>query len=77
MPRETETLAEYFSRRDTPSAGSPTGLAMVELLKLCPDISYEEARHLINEIGAGAAHGPKGCAQHAVEMLDKPIKAVA
>lgn len=73
----TETLDEYFARRDTPSKGSPTGLAMVELLKLCPDMSYEEARAMINEIGAGASHGPKGCAQHAAEMLDKPIKAVA
>lgn len=60
-----ETLAEYFKRRDTPEAGSPTGLAMVELLKLEPTITFEEARRLVNEVAASLA-GPRVVAARAL-----------
>lgn len=62
-----ETLAEYFKRRDTPAAGSPTALAMIELLKLEPTITFEEARRLVNEIGA-SSNGAKTVAQRALAL---------
>ncbi len=65
-----ETLAEYFKRRDTPAAGSPTALAMVELLKLDSSITSEEARRLVNEFGASTT-SPKHVAQCVMERLAK------
>jgi hypothetical protein len=59
-----ETLEEYFQHRNTPAAGSPVGLAMIELLKLDSTITFEEARRLVNEYGASASTaGPKGIAR--------------
>jgi hypothetical protein len=59
-----QTIREYFQQRDTPAAGSPTGLAMIELLKLDSTITFEEARRLVNDYGASASTaGPKGIAR--------------
>lgn len=68
----TETLEQYFEHRNTPSAGSPVGLAMVELLKLRPGIPFEEARALVNRVGASSL-GPKACAKRVVEILDEQV----
>lgn len=46
------TLAEYFKQEDSPAAGSPTGLAMAELLKHHPKLTFDSARQMVNEIGA-------------------------
>jgi hypothetical protein len=32
-------LIEYFNQRNTPAAGSPTGLAMIELMKMDSNIT--------------------------------------
>jgi hypothetical protein len=68
-----ETMLDaYFKQRDTPAAGSPTGLAMVELIKLDRTITFEEARRLVNEYGASAStYGPKGAARAIVANRTK------
>lgn len=61
-----ETMLDaYFKQRNTPAAGSPTGLAMIELLKMDSTITFEEARRLVNEVGASFA-GPKVVAARAL-----------
>jgi hypothetical protein len=70
-----ETLADYFEHRNTPSASSPVGLAMVELLNLEPSLTFEEARKLVNEVGAGTSSGPKECARRASELVGKHLAA--
>ena len=39
-----ETLAQYFSRRDTPMAGSPVGTLMVRVMQKYPQLSFDEAK---------------------------------
>jgi hypothetical protein len=68
-----EILEQYFNHRNTPAVGSPTGLAMVELLKLDATITFDEARRLVNEIGAGV-YGSKRAAQ---EVMARRVKAAA
>lgn len=65
-----ETLEEYFQHRNTPAAGSPTGLAMVELLKIAPRLSFEEAWAAVNAIGA-STNGQKEVAKNALARLTK------
>jgi hypothetical protein len=69
-----QTIEQYFQQSDTPAAGSPTGLAMVELIKLDRTITFEEARRLVNEIGASTGRGPKTIAK---DILDRLTKAAA
>jgi hypothetical protein len=63
-----ETIEQYFQRQDTPVEDSPTGRAMRELLKLKPNLPYEEARELVNDIGP-SLYSPKGCAVLAARIL--------
>jgi hypothetical protein len=43
--QKMETMLDaWFKERNTPAAGSPTGLAMIELLKMDATITLEEAR---------------------------------
>jgi hypothetical protein len=65
-----ETLEEYFQHRNTPGAGSPTGLAMIELLKMDSTITFQEARRLVNEVGASTT-GPKRVAQEVMARRSK------
>ena len=66
-----ETMLDaYFKERNTPAAGSPTGLAMVELLKLDSTITFEEARAAVNAIGA-STNGQKEVAKNALARLTK------
>jgi hypothetical protein len=69
------TLNEYFERRDTPMAQSPTGLAMVALLEMCPTIAFEEARDAVNAIGASAAQSPKECAKATFRAIQGALAA--
>ncbi len=64
-----ETIEQYFERPDTPMPKSPTGLAMVELVKLCPTITFEDARAAVNDIGASLAKSPKECAISALRAI--------
>jgi hypothetical protein len=41
---ETETIEQYFSRTDTPSAESPVGKAMVKVKAKYPSLSFDDAR---------------------------------
>jgi hypothetical protein len=70
-----ETLDQYFKRCDTPMAHSPTGLAMVVLLEICPTIAFEEARDAVNAIGASAAQSPKECAKTAFRGIQGALAA--
>jgi hypothetical protein len=66
-----ETVLEaWFKERNTPAAGSPVGLAMVELLKMDPTITFDEARRLVNEVGASSA-GAKRVAQEVIARRTK------
>jgi hypothetical protein len=65
-----ETINQYFERRDTPASQSPTALAMRELLKLRPELSFEDARTLVNEIGP-SVYGPARCAKLASRTIAK------
>jgi hypothetical protein len=62
------TIEQYFQREDTPGAGSPTGLAVVALLKLRPELEFEDARRLVNEIGA-SLNAPAEVAKRAEKLL--------
>jgi hypothetical protein len=64
-----QTITEYFQHRNTPAAGSPTGLAMVELLKMDSTITFEEARAMVNSVGQTGAQGPKAVAKEALARL--------
>jgi len=68
-PMNTETLEQWFRHTDTPSAGSPTGLTMVELLKLQPAMTFDEARAWVNQVGA-SLYSSKECAKRVVELID-------
>lgn len=61
------TLEQYFQREDTPAAGSPTGLAMAALLKLRPELEFEDARRRVNEIGA-SLNSPTEVAKRAAKL---------
>lgn len=63
------TIEQYFQREDTPAAGSPTGLAMMALLKLRPELEFEDARRLVNEVGA-SIYPTTRCAKAAAELAD-------
>jgi hypothetical protein len=63
-------LIEYFNQRNTPAAGSPTGLAMIELMKMDSTITVEEARAMVNSVGA-SLDGPKDVARTALARLTK------
>ena len=69
-----QTIEQYFLREDTPMVQSPTGLALVELLKLNPTMPFEEARIAVNAVGVSAAQSPKAAAQEAFRRL-RPAKA--
>jgi hypothetical protein len=66
-------LAAYFNQPTTPAANSPTALAMIELLKLDSAITFEEARAMVNSVGA-SSNGAKTVAR---EALRRTIKAAA
>jgi hypothetical protein len=66
-----ETLEEYFQHRNTPAAGSPVGLAMVELLKMDSRITFEDARAMVNAVGIASGLGPKGAAKEALSRRTK------
>ena len=55
-----ETLEQYFSRADTPEAGSPVGVAMARLIEHVPAISPEKARVIVQQ---ATYHGPKSLTQ--------------
>ena len=63
------TLEQYFQREDTPAAGSPTGLAMIALLKLRPELEFEDARRQVNEVGA-SIYSTNSCAKLAAKLAD-------
>jgi hypothetical protein len=63
------TIAEYFCQPSSPMANSPTGLAMRFLLRERPDIPFEVARRMVNEIGASAAQSPQQCAKLILKKL--------
>jgi hypothetical protein len=72
--QKMETMLDaWFKERNTPAAGSPTGLAMIELLKMDATITLEEARALVNAVGA-SSNGPKAVAK---EAFRRTIKAAA
>ena len=70
------TLEQYFQREDTPAAGSPTGLAMAALLKLRPELEFENARRLVNEVGA-SIYSTNGCAKLAAKLADAEMASKA
>ncbi len=63
------SLEQYFQREDTPAAGSPTGRAIVALLALRPTISFDDARRLVNDVGA-SLYSTNGCAKAAAQLWD-------
>lgn len=42
-------LGEYFEQEDTPAPGSSCAFAMVELFRLRPELSFEQARQLVGQ----------------------------
>jgi hypothetical protein len=65
-----ETIEQYFKRPDTPATQSPTAIAMRELLKLRPELSFEDARATVNRIGP-SIYGPTECAKLASRAISK------
>ena len=63
------TIAEYLSQRNTPMPNSPTGRAMVELLAVAPNLTFEKARELVNQVGASMYSSPRECAKAAAKLL--------
>lgn len=61
-----ETMLDaWFKERNTPAAGSPVGLAMIELLKLDSTITFQEVRAMVNSVGA-SMDSPKEVAKNAL-----------
>jgi hypothetical protein len=52
-----QTVAEYFSRPDTPRRHSPTGVLMLKVLEKCPELEFDAARAKANELLAISAKG--------------------
>ena len=50
-----ESLEQYFSRPDTPSRFSPTGITMLRILVKYPEITFEDARVKANQLLKQAA----------------------
>ena len=63
-----ETIEQYFKHSDTPASKSPTALAMLELLAIRKELSFDDARRLVNDIGP-SLYSPKKCAKKAIEKM--------
>jgi hypothetical protein len=62
------TLDDWLKKgSDKPPASSPVVAAMRELLKLCPNLNYNECRVRINRIGASTC-SPAECAARASQL---------
>jgi hypothetical protein len=66
-----QMLELYFQRCGTPAAGSPVGLAMIELIKMDRTIPLEDARATVNSVGMSSGMGPKAVANEARARLTK------